>query len=1377
MTEKKKATYSSLRGIHRAVPIILIALAVFMTFCYILQDMGAVGNAISALFTGLFSWGAYIIPLLLVLHAIFYASDLDESRILSRVIFSVITMIALSSLTYAITYWNDELVFNAGEFYNLGRQSVGGGFIGSIVGFALIKAFSHVGLVIITCAVFAIYISYFFARGQRGVSAALMNILKFILIICTLAERGIKKLFGKIRNARSEKTKKTAMIKTTELTDDEFFAVDNGMEVLKIDELGIKETRSRTDTEANPTLQDKTRFKSAVSPEEAAEMERREKAEKFFTDIFEDDIPSRHKDTKRTVSFDYGDGDTPPSSSDQSETEKTQEPVFTEHSTVHDESADSVFTNDFDPFGMLADEELACKPSSRSLKDEAPTKYTVTEDISELTEEEVERAKRIREFEERKAKLVNSRRAIPVENGGEFVGTQKNIDFREQVQESHEAISEDTGFSLKVDKSSDARPAEPTPANYTSIGFGTESDSVSASITKNAFTFPETIYSHEEPDETPELIFKRAFVPENEPGNYTDYQSNGQPEPTVAEPVAPVYQAPAQSAFAQPEPTVAEPVAPVYQAPAQPAFAQSEPVAAEPVAPVYQAPAQSAFTQSEPVAAEPVAPVYQAPAQSAFAQPEPTVSEPVAPVYQAPAQSAFAQPEPVAAEPVEELPKFETSYSSSSFADDYEEETDYKPEFKPYTEPSPDASYGDSDGGDDNEEFDSESKTLTVERSIITDDDTTEMFGGSYDSFSDGDDDDGYSEENEYGDSEEYEEYSDDDSGFEAEVIPPEERNPVVQKYRDMFPALRDDDDSSFDDEEADEQQGSSLRDENDYKLISPDERDDPYEASAPTADAYEDPEESSDEPPFDDPTSDDIAAEPVKEEKKKPEKKKPDYSKYKMPPLDLLGLEEVGVDDRSEIHENTKTLIDTLASFNVTASIKGVDRGPRITRYEVVPARGVKVNAITNLFNDIALNLASEGIRMEAPIPGKSAIGFEIPNRHPRNVRLRELLECDEFQNAKSKTFVGIGKNVGGMPVFADIEKFPHALVAGATGMGKSVCINSIMISMLYKARPDEVKFIMIDPKKVEFKMYSGIPHLLIPVITDAKQAAGALMWAVEEMERRFELIEQQNVRNLSAYNEKVSLDPSIGEKLPRIIIVIDELNDLMMQVRDPVEDLIMRLAQKARAAGLHIIIGTQRPDVKVITGTIKANIPTRMSCKVSSVVDSRTILEMAGAEKLLDKGDMLFKPVDKTKPIRVQGAFVSDAEVDNIMKFLKDQVGEASYDDDVFAEIKQAAQKCGKQKANSGGFSDELEDDGQDCGYYSDQQFLDAVHLAITSKKISTSLLQRKLSIGYGKAAKYIDAMEEIGVVSEPKGQKPRDVLISMDEWHEKLSRVELD
>ena len=494
--------------------------------------------------------------------------------------------------------------------------------------------------------------------------------------------------------------------------------------------------------------------------------------------------------------------------------------------------------------------------------------------------------------------------------------------------------------------------------------------------------------------------------------------------------------------------------------------------------------------------------------------------------------------------------------------------------------------------------------------------------------------------------------------------------------------------------------------------------------------------------------------------------KEEEDHEDCTVPPIDLLGLnDKTDGDDTSEITETANIIIETLSAFGVSATIRGVDRGPRITRYEIVPAKGVKVNSVVSLYHDIALNLAKEGIRMEAPIPGKSAIGLEVPNSKPEIVRLGELISSETFTEAKSKTFVAIGKDVAGEPVFGDIAKLPHLLISGATGMGKSVCINTILTSLLYKASPDELKFILIDPKKVEFRGFIDLPHLLVPVVTEAKEAAASLMWATEEMERRYELIEKAEVRNIDAYNEKVSNDKS-AEILPKIVIVIDELADLMMQVKDPVEDLIMRIAQKARAAGIHLIIGTQRPSVQVITGCLKANIPSRITCKVTSQVDSRTVLDMAGAEKLLSRGDMLYWPVDKTMPIRVQGAFISDSEVEDVISLIKNKYTDYSYDSNVVAEIAKAAEKIkSKLVADVDDESAELTDN---------QCFLDAVEIAINSQKISTSLLQRKLSIGYGKAAKFIDAMEEMGIISGPNGQKPRDVLISLDEWHEMLAKI---
>ena len=494
-------------------------------------------------------------------------------------------------------------------------------------------------------------------------------------------------------------------------------------------------------------------------------------------------------------------------------------------------------------------------------------------------------------------------------------------------------------------------------------------------------------------------------------------------------------------------------------------------------------------------------------------------------------------------------------------------------------------------------------------------------------------------------------------------------------------------------------------------------------------------------------------------------DKKTVDYSSYKAPTPDLLGLDAETVTDENEIKEDADSIISVLDSFGVAATIKGVDSGPRITRYELVPAKGVKVNTITNLFDDIALNLSKEGVRMQAPIPGKSAIGIEVPKKCPMPVRLRELIESEEFASAKSKTFAAIGKDVAGNNVFADIAKYPHAIISGATGMGKSVCINSILTSILYKSRPDEVKFILIDPKKVEFTPYIDVPHLLTPVITEAKMAAAALLWAIEEMDHRYELIEKAEVRNIEAYNE---LAKSNGEQtLPRIIIVIDELADLMMQVRDHIEDAIMRIAQKARAAGIHLIIGTQRPSVQVITGAIKANIPTRISCKVSSQVDSRTIFDMAGAEKLLSRGDMLYWPVGQSSPSRVQGAFVSDGEVESVARFIKEQYPDADYDCGVEERIKELAANIGPKFPN---------EDDEESGLLFDQTFLEAVEVAIHSGKVSTSLLQRKLSIGYGKAAKYIDAMEELGFISSFNGQKPRSVLITLEEWKSMLKKINL-
>ena len=483
----------------------------------------------------------------------------------------------------------------------------------------------------------------------------------------------------------------------------------------------------------------------------------------------------------------------------------------------------------------------------------------------------------------------------------------------------------------------------------------------------------------------------------------------------------------------------------------------------------------------------------------------------------------------------------------------------------------------------------------------------------------------------------------------------------------------------------------------------------------------------------------------------------------YRFPPVSLLRLDTSpkNVDISDELHTNAKKLVDTLASFRVRTRIVNVSRGPAITRYELAPEEGVRVRAIANLVDDIALNLATTGVRIEAPIPGKAAVGIEVPNKTVSTVYLRELVDTETFRKAQSKLNVSLGVDVAGEPVFLDIAKMPHLLIAGATGMGKSVCINSIITSLLYKAKPEEVKLILVDPKKVELNIYNGLPHLLVPVVSDPKKAAGSLHWAVTEMERRFELIEDVGVRDVKNYNNVTKDDPD-REFLPQIVIIIDELADLMMTAPDDVEESICRLAQKARAAGMHLIIGTQRPSVDVITGLIKANVPSRIAFTVASQTDSRVVLDMAGAEKLIGRGDMLYAPVGASKPIRVQGAFVSESEVESIVAFIKDNDGgKAEYSTDIMDSIDRAAAACGSGKRGA-----QPDDDIDDGG---DPMLKQAIELAIESGKISTSLIQRRLSLGYGRAAKLIDAMERRGIVSPPEGQKPRTVLITKQQYME--------
>ncbi len=487
----------------------------------------------------------------------------------------------------------------------------------------------------------------------------------------------------------------------------------------------------------------------------------------------------------------------------------------------------------------------------------------------------------------------------------------------------------------------------------------------------------------------------------------------------------------------------------------------------------------------------------------------------------------------------------------------------------------------------------------------------------------------------------------------------------------------------------------------------------------------------------------------------------------YHFPPLELLEEEKNTVnnaDSTAALQATGERLIATLKSFGVSASILNISKGPTVTRYELQPAAGVKISRITNLADDIALNLAAAGVRIEAPIPNKAAIGIEVPNRKTSMVRLRSVVESQTFCDAKSRLTVALGKDIVGGVTLADLAAMPHLLIAGSTGSGKSVCINTMIVSLLYKSTPEEVRFLMIDPKVVELGIYNGIPHLLVPVVTDPRKAAGALNWAVGEMLGRYKTFAATGVRDLASYNhyvaQKKAEDPSSDLKpMPQIVIIVDELADLMMAAPNEVEDAICRLAQMARAAGMHLVIATQRPSVDVITGVIKANVPSRIAFAVSSQVDSRTILDAAGAEKLLGRGDMLFAPVGSNKPTRVQGCFVSEDEIEQIVDFIK-QSASCEYDSNVASEIERRAvpEKSGKD-SDEGHPEDET-----------DPMLDEAVRAVSEAGQASTSLLQRKLRLGYARAGRLIDEMENRGIVGPHEGSKPRQVLMSYAQWMER-------
>lgn len=482
----------------------------------------------------------------------------------------------------------------------------------------------------------------------------------------------------------------------------------------------------------------------------------------------------------------------------------------------------------------------------------------------------------------------------------------------------------------------------------------------------------------------------------------------------------------------------------------------------------------------------------------------------------------------------------------------------------------------------------------------------------------------------------------------------------------------------------------------------------------------------------------------------------------YLLPPIDCLNMpkESNASNLEAELKQTAEKLQATLSSFGVETRTVGICSGPSVTRYEIQPAAGVKISKITNLADDIALNLAASGVRIEAPIPNKAAVGIEVPNKNRSMVTMREVVDQPQYKNAKSKLNVALGKDITGEFVYSDLAKMPHLLIAGTTGSGKSVCLNSMIVSILYNATPEEVKLLMIDPKQVEFTVYNGIPHLLVPVVSDPRKASGALAWAVTEMLTRYKTFSENSVRDISGYN---SICESQGKKkMPQIVIFIDELSDLMMAAPNEVEDSICRLAQMARAAGMHLVIATQRPSVDVITGIIKANIPSRISLSVSSQVDSRTIIDSVGAEKLLGNGDMLYYPVGIPKPIRVQGCFLSDKEVENVVTHIKNQA-QSVYDDDVMKEIDKNAANTGAKKKDTSA-SDSDGGDGP-----ADEMLPKAIEAVIEAQSASTTLLQRKLKLGYARAARIVDELEERGIIGPYEGAKPRKVLITKQQWYE--------
>ncbi len=1248
-----------IKGYMRAVPIILVAVALFTTVCLVTgSEVGTFGSFFADFLKGLFSYMAYCIPVLMVIHAIFYLSDVKAGRVVGRAVLSVILLLTLTELAYLIPNFNSELTFDVVRFYEDGINGIGGGFFGGVIGYALINVFGKIGVIIFTALIFVLYIVYCFSGKDSALKRFFLSILKNTVNFFADVEKKNNEKKEKDRQKRQERcanavakaeAKRGAIGKraAAELMDDDFFSAKNGVSTLEIPQLGIYETKENALGETVDSLRSSV---DTVSPEGISADEPTVRAYGDFDENDSDFVRHGEAAEDGTIFFDIREG-----------ARQSTNPY------ALDDLADDVFTEEFDPYELALNEKYAYKPSSKT-KTEAKT-ISYSENMGELTPRQLAREKMAREFEERKREEEKRRAEEKTRAEAARVAEELRLKKEEEERREAERISRENELREKARQEEERRRREDAQIMSDYSRFGQSNSAFSATFkANNPFRFVDstsvdnssvssvattTSTSVSTPSPVPSPA--PAYSATNGTSDYTATPANSYGSATAsAEPVIQTshegYTVPSGFVHTKPE---SEPVRDYSE------VAVSARVATAPASPTVVTPSVP-YTQGQ---------------------------------YTAPAQTQTTVP----------------SYTVAT----------------PDKAPSPEAD---------------EVSSITLTRTRIeTADDKDNSFVTKVGlDFSDEDDD---------------EDEDEDEVGFEPEPtvvpeeIPEEERNPDLEGYKNMFDIFKQPQDNT---PEADEPSNS----------IDPDEN--------TVANQDED-----DEPPFAPTSQDTTPAAAHKTEEKRPQKKKPDYTKYKFPPIDLLAPPPAEDTDaiNEEIYQCSEKLLGTLDSFGITATVRGVDRGPRITRYSIVPAKGISVNQISKREDDIACALAAESIRIEAPIPGKSAVGIEVPNKKASIVSLRELIESPYFTSRESKTAVCIGKSVEGETIFGDISDMPHLLIAGATGMGKSVCMNSLITSILYRSRPDEVKFIMIDPKMVEFAPYNGIPHLLVPVVTDPKQAAGALDWAVQEMNKRYTTIQKLSVRTIDAYNEKVKENPELGEPLAKIIILIDELNDLMISMRDPVENLITLIAQKARAAGIHLVIGTQRPSVNVITGVIKANIPSRIACKVASGVDSRTILEQIGAERLIGRGDMLFVDGKSTSAKRVQGAYVSDKETEKVVEFVKKQVGEATYDEQAIEDIRRAAQKCDKSDDDDG---DDFSSGSSGTGCLRDKKFLASVEMSIRNGSVATSWLQRKMSIGYSKAAQYIDNMEELGIVSEKNGSKPRDILISLQEWHEKLSRL---